>query len=231
MKPIIYILSIIFLGTLICHAQEINIVPYLKQIESGDNDKAKEDLEQLKSNYPDDPSVIFLDAVLTENGDEAQRKYETVYKKYPKSKFADAALYRVFAYYYSLGIYKKAENLLNKLKSAYPNSPYIKTADRTIPDEEEVIYGESEFLDNNTGEYKYTVQAGAFLNIDNAKDLQKKLQQGGYYTEINSKRVGASTLKVVTAGRFKTENEAKTLLNYLREKHALNGRIVPSNKN
>jgi tetratricopeptide (TPR) repeat protein len=131
-------------------------------------------LQGFKSTAPNDPSVIFLDGVLTQNGDDALKKYSFVYEKYPKSRYADACLFRIFSYYYSLGYYKKAESYLTKLKTEYPASPYIKTADRTIPDEDSEI---NAVADNKPEEkidapknYKYTIQVGAFLNADNAEN-------------------------------------------------------------
>jgi len=120
-------------------AQEADITPALRQIDSGDITSANNFLRELKSKKTNDPSTIFLDAVLTNNGEEALKKYSIVYEKYPKSKYADASLYRIFSYYYSLGYYNRAETYLSKLKNEYPNSPYIKSADRKIPDVEDVV--------------------------------------------------------------------------------------------
>ena len=101
---------------------QVDIVPTLKHIESGEIEEAQSDFRRLNSRYPKDANVKFLDAVLTENGEEALNKYSTVYTKHPEFQFADAALYRVFSYYYSLGTYKKAEKHLTQLKENYPNS-------------------------------------------------------------------------------------------------------------
>ncbi len=232
MKKIFFIL--IFLSGWI-YSQEVNIVPALKSIESGEIDKAEKILGELKKTNPDDPSVLFLDAVLTKDGDVSLNKYMNIYQKYPKSNYADAALYRIFSYYFSIGLYKKAEDYLTKLKNEYPNSPYIKSANRSIPDEEEAtatqvqpapktektITPAAPLTDAN-----FTVQAGAFLNTDNAKKLSDQLQDAGYSTQIKTKEVGGSILNVVTVGRFDTENEAAPVLDFLKQKFNLNGRVV-----
>ena len=98
-------ISIFLLLTLIQFAQEVNIVPYLKAVEDGNKQTAVEALSNLKQTNPEDPSVIFLDAVLTQEGESALKKYETVYNNHPQSNYADASLYRMFSYYYSLGVY------------------------------------------------------------------------------------------------------------------------------
>jgi len=94
-------------------AQEVNIVSYLQQIENGKADEVKNDLIGLKEKYPDDPSVMFLEGVLTENGQKAVVIYQKVVDEYPDSKYADAALYRIYSYYYALGLYESANEKLH----------------------------------------------------------------------------------------------------------------------
>ena len=96
------------------YSQEVNIVPYLKAIENGNIGEAKEVLVDLKAKYPNDPSVMFLDGVLKENGQEALVIYQKIVDVYPDSKYADASLYRIFSYYYALGLYNTAREKLVK---------------------------------------------------------------------------------------------------------------------
>ncbi len=97
------ILLIVFYFPIIIFSQEVDIVPYLKAIENGNIVEAKAAISDLKSKNPDDPSVMFLDGVLKENGQEAIVIYQNIVDNYPKSKYADASLYRIFSYYYALG--------------------------------------------------------------------------------------------------------------------------------
>ena len=220
---------LIFIFSLHSFSQEVNIVEHLKAIEDGNLNSALNGLNTLKKTHPDDPSVIFLDAVLTENGESAVNKYSSIFEQYPKSNYADAALYRVFSYYYSLGIYKKAETLLAKLKSDYPNSPYIQAADRTIPDEVEETVDTTPIQTKpitQSEKYNYTIQAGAFLNLENAQNLANAIKADGYPTELGTKSVGGSILNVVTFGHLKSENESEPLINYLKNKFGLNGRLI-----
>lgn len=210
-------------------AQEANIVEYLKAIENGEHTSALNGLSKLKQSHPNDPSVLFLDAVLTEDGTSAVQKYQTIYEQHPKSSYADAALYRVFSYYYSLGIYKRAEDLLSKLKTDYPSSPYIRAADRTIPDEVEITQEPVKPPQQpvqTKEKYNYTIQAGAFLNLENAQNLANAIQSDGYPTELGTKSVGGSILNVVMFGQIVTEQDAAPLLTYLKNKYDLNGRLI-----
>ena len=215
---------------------QVDIVPTLKHIESGEISEAKSDFRRLNSRYPKDANVKFLDAVLTENGDEALKKYSVVFAKHPNSQFADAALYRVFSFYYSLGIYNKAEKYLTQLKETYPNSPYIKVADRTLPSEDFFIQAGAEtkkeeplVVRKSVEKFKYTIQAGAFLNKTNANNLKDKFIAKGIYSDTYTKEVGGSLLNIVVVGKFSNKSSAKPILDELKKDYKLNGRVVPLN--
>jgi len=231
------ILILFFFAQTVLFAQEIDVVPELKKIESGEIEDARQVLNELKKTSPNDPSVIFLDAVITEEGESALKKYESVYYNFPGSKYADAALYRIFSYYYALGYYKKAESFKQKLIKEYPDSPYIKAVNRKIPDTQisqtqtetkkaETAVTKKPKTDAATETvYHYTVQAGAFLNLENAKKLRERLMSSGYPVELSIKEVGGTTLNVVTAGKFTDEKSAEDFLIYLDEHFRLKGRI------
>ncbi len=220
-------------------SQQVDIVSALQQIENGNLKKAEIILKDLKSKNPDDPSVLFLDAVLTKDGDRAVEKYKTIVEKFPGFQYADASLYRIFSYYYSLGFYSKAEEYLSRLKKDFPKSPYIKSAERNIPDADESLAQKSKNVTPVTGTdkekvvrqaetkmYNFTIQAGAFLNVDNAKDLCERLNKENYLTEITTKEIGGSILNVVNVGKFVSEDDTKPVLSLLEKKYNLKGRVV-----
>lgn len=130
------------------------------------------------------------------------------------------------------GFTKKAETYLNKLKSQYPSSPYIKSANRNIPDEEESIESEEivkttpKKVEDKKEEFKYTIQAGAFLNFANADKLKDNFVKAGYFSEVKPKSVGGTILNVVTIGKFINENEAKPILEFLLRDYKLSGRVI-----
>ena len=65
----IFVISLFFYSALV--AQEVDIVHALQQIENGNIKSAETILRDLKVKNANDPSVIFLDAVLTKDGEEA----------------------------------------------------------------------------------------------------------------------------------------------------------------
>ena len=222
------------------YAQEVDIIPYLKMIETGDRENAQEKLEDLKEKYPDDPSVLFLEGVLTQDGQKAVEIYNKVVSDYPESKYADASLYRIFSYYYAIGLYETAESYLSKLENKYPYSPYIKIAQRDIPEENEepvvenketpVEVPQKEIKKRNPEEYKFTIQAGAFSNPDNAQSLKNEFESSGFFSEVREKRVGPTNFHVVLVGKFISEEEAKSFLQVINSEFNLDGRVILLNQ-
>lgn len=223
-------------------AQEVDIIPELKNIESGKIDAAKRNTAKLLRQNPDNPDVLFLDAVLTRDGKKAAGKYEYIFETYPNSTYADASLYRVFSYYFSLGAYNKAQNLLDNLRENYPGSPYLQFADRNIP-EEDIQFDYQETEPKNESKvvtkpvqkkkgkiYRFTVQAGAFLNIENAQSLHEKFNDNGHPSRLFTKQVGGSLLNIVTVGKFADYKEAENFLPKLKNTYNLIGRVIKLNE-
>lgn len=232
-KNLIY-LSLLFSALSInINAQEVNIVPYLQQIENGRADEVRNELIGLKERYSDDPSVMFLEGVLTENGQKAVVIYQKVVDEYPDSKYADAALYRIYSYYYALGLYESATEKLNKLITDYPKSPYIKIAKQNqlpvnpeITQEDKADTTQQKNEDVKSAEYKFTIQAGAFSNNENAESLQLKFEKSGIFSEIKDKLVAGTTFHVVYVGKFITEYDAESFLMTINDKFELSGRVI-----
>jgi len=214
------------------YSQEVDIVPYLKALENGNVDEAKEALVDLKEKNSADPSVMFLDAVLKENGQEAVVIYQDIVDNHPKSKYADAALYRIFSYYYALGLYDTSQEKLKQLKTSYPASPYIQVADQNLSalEKSEVQETETkveEIKPKIEANYKFTIQAGAFTNLDNAKKLIGEFESAGIYSQLGEKIVGGTTFHVVYAGKFEKYEDAENFLQVVNPRYKLNGSIIP----
>ncbi|MFH0735001.1 MAG: SPOR domain-containing protein [bacterium] len=236
------IFIIVFCCAAIIKAQDVDVSAQLKQIKNGEIEKANLSLKELRVKYPDDPAVIFLDALLTKDGDVALNRYETIVRKYPNSQFADASLYCMFSYHYALGNYKKAESCLSELKTNYPDSKYIKNADRNLdlePDLKtvkpiktekkeitEIKDNPKKVVEQINNNYKYCIQAGAFLNLDKVKELEEKLIKAGYQAEIKEKNVGGTNFNLLLVGKFKTREEAIIVLDELDKNYSIKGRVI-----
>jgi tetratricopeptide (TPR) repeat protein len=220
----------------IAFSQEVDIIPFLKQVEKGEINSVREILPKLKIENPNSANLIFLEGVLTENGQDAVSIYQNFVEKYPDNSFADAALYRIYSYYYALGLYDTASKVLKNLSDKYPESPYIKLA---LSQEETK---QAEDLQTSTppkddkqktkkdANYKFTIQAGAFVKNENAQGLKTELEEEGIFCEIKEKNVGGTIFHVVYAGNFQDRKEAEAFLQQLNSRYNLNGRIIEKEK-
>lgn len=218
MKSLILFLFISFSFSF---AQEKDITGYLKRIESGDAEKVQREIEILKLKTPNDPSIIFLEAVLTDNGMESTKLYEKILVQHPRSRYADASAYRLFSYNYIVSDFDKSIKYYNILKNNYPNSSYTKTAAGFYPllNKKKTTY--------NSVKGDYNIQCGAFVNEANALNLKNTLLQGGYEVSIVNKNIGGVLFFVVNVGSFEKREQAEPMLKKLQNDFNVSGKIVP----
>jgi len=221
------IILMMFISVSIFFAQSINITQTLQKIKQNKISEAKKDLIRFKKINANSPAVIYLDALLTENGTKAQKLYNLVSTTFPASKFADAALFRSFSFYYALGLYKKASEIKTKLESKYPNSKYLKKMNRQIfPTDEVVLVNTSPYKHKIKSNTLFTIQVGAFSSLQNAEKLKNRLLKAGYFSNIKPKVVNRKTLHIVTIGKFTEKNEAFTFLDVFKNKYNFSGKII-----
>jgi SPOR domain len=223
------ILYFILLFAINAFGQGIDISDYLKKIESGKIEEVKEKLPGLKTKYPDDPSVLFLDGILTENGKTSLTLFSTLVNNFPESKYADAAVFRIYSYYFASEMFPEAANWLTKLKKDYPSSPYIKLTKQNMPPVGQKDNIQINKKSDSLLKYKYTIQAGAFSNRENANSLKKQFTDAGYSTELKEKTVAGTVFLVIYVGKFISETEAANFLKQLNSNYNLDGRVININ--
>ncbi|MBI5472029.1 MAG: SPOR domain-containing protein [Ignavibacteriae bacterium] len=128
MKRILFLMMSVLMCVSAAFSQQPDISGYLQQIESGRGEDVRAELPTLLNQYPNNPGILYVQAVLTTDGAEAVRLYQDIVDKYPTSEWADDALYRVYKFYYAIGLYRTAEIKLNQLRSTYPTSAYLAAA-------------------------------------------------------------------------------------------------------
>jgi len=195
-------------------------------------EEAKSELLDLKTDYPKSSNLIFLEGVLTENGQDAVVLYQKLVDEYPKSAYADAAIYRIYSYYFALGLYNTADKNLDKLKKDYPESPYLKMASSiTLKDDIEESTLPPPKSGDGQNQLSYSVQAGAFTNADNASTLKKDIENAGMTSFIQEKNVAGTVFNVVFIGKFATRKEAEDFLPIANTRFRIAGRVVEINEN
>lgn len=227
-KYIGFIIFICVIFSTAAYSQETDISAQLKRIESGEAEAVKAEAAELLKSKPDDPSVIYLDAVLTSDAAAALDKFFKVVDYHSASKYADAALYRIYSYYFAAGLYETAQKNLDRLKKFYPNSPYIRYAERNVADGDIAEY---QTADKNTNAAPlkgsdYSIQAGAFTSHDNAARLEKDLKKAGYTVALHQKEIAGTVFTVVTVGKYSTPQEAEKDMKTINKNFNLNGRVI-----
>ena len=104
--------------TSIIDAQNIDM--YLSLIHEGQSDGVEEILPELSSKYPNDPGVIYLKALLTENALKSLELYSSIVKRFPESKYSGEAAVKIGEYFYAKGLYSQAGAQLSPLPRKYP---------------------------------------------------------------------------------------------------------------
>ncbi len=197
-----------------------NLTNALRYVDNGDIVKAKQILAEMMKKSPNSPDALLLDAILTTDASKALEKFRYIYDNYPKFKYADLCLFRIYSYNYAIGNYKTAERYIARLRGEFPDSPYANAVGE-LPKVHKTLLAKK-FL-RKTGEF--TIQVGAFSDFSNAKNLANKLKQNGFDSHINKKIVKGSIFNVVTVGFFNNKKEAVSTMQKLKKEFSLSSQI------
>lgn len=230
MKSIVFV--ILTTGVFTAMAQNAgspDIQRRLEMIERGQSETVKAELPALMTNFQNHPGVLYLQAILTTDGTEAAKIYQSIVDNFPKNEWADDALYKLYQYYYSIGLYKTGDQKLQQLKKEYPFSTY---AAGTTPKEEAKPKPEeppAQIASPNPIE-KYptlfTVQVGAFSALQNAEELQARFERENYSSNIFTIVNNGRKLHKVWVGEFQTYEDAKRFTGEIRKKFNLESIVV-----
>jgi cell division septation protein DedD len=219
----------------------------LDYIYTGQAERVRNELPTLQKQYPNSSGVEYLDALLTTDGSVAVKKFQSMADRYAESEWADDALYKIYQYYYSLGLYKTADLTMSQLRKRYPSSVFVtgssvapKTGRKAetaqaplVPkneDNEEAVPNDNEQsqerIDTPPALGKFAVQVGAFSTRENALKQINFLATLGKTGTITSKSIGGKTLFIVLIEGFATENQARDFIVDLKTNHNIDAIIV-----
>lgn len=125
-KVILSLSLIILLAPTLPAAQDLEQLRLL--LEEKRMDEIAELLPQATIKYPNEPLVLYLQAVLEPDGKKAVRIYEQFFEKNRHSAYADAALIKISQYYFARGLYASARKYFEFLRQNYPSSSYADLA-------------------------------------------------------------------------------------------------------
>lgn len=249
-RMIRFIISLSVFGavSLLAQMREAEIHKRLDFIYNGQAERVRIELPSLEKQYSNDAGVQYLDAILTTDGAAAVKKFQTIVDQFPQNEWADDALYKVYQYYYSVGLYKTADQKLDQLKQQYPNSlfvvgaqgdqkPAVKEKEPAIESKKpEVAQQKPEDRPKELREtvvsapfpivVKFAVQAGAFSTEKNAQKQVDFFSTIGKKAAITTKMSGDKTLYVVSIEGFTKEQDARSFIVELKAKHNIESIIV-----
>jgi tetratricopeptide (TPR) repeat protein len=211
-------------------AGEPDIQKRLELIEKGQGDVIKAELPTLMTNFQNHPGVLYLQAVLTTDGTEATKIYQSIVDNFPRSEWADDALFKLYQYYYSIGLYKTADQKLEQLKRDYPSSTYA--ADQKVVEEPKVVpppETPAKVSRPSRGEKSsvvYTVQAGTFSVLQNAEELKSRFEKDGYSSHIFTIVNNGKKFHKVWVGEFSKQEDAKRFSAQVKKKYRLETIVV-----
>jgi cell division septation protein DedD len=231
--------------------QSPDIQSYLNRIANGHADEVRPELQSLLSTYPNNPGVLYLQGVLTSDGTEAVRIYQSIVDNFPKSEWADDALYKVYQFYYAIGLYRTAEIKLNQLKTDYPQSKYVTgvaSVDvKNLPDEsqkpdsgqsvqsppvasttdpEKPSAEDRPPVSDEVSPGQYTLQVGAYSQQVNAEKQKLFFEDLGFSVDVLNKVKSSRSLFVVLVGEYKSADEARAKGAEIKKKYNINSMVV-----
>lgn len=209
----------------------------IANVDNGQADAVRRMLPELVAKYQNNPGIMYLQGRLATDGIEAVKFYQSVVDNFPKSEWADDALYRIYQYYYSLGIYRMAQHKMDQLRKEYPNSPYVtgnylstppaqEDTPVRLPTKEPAAPDTLLASTDTTAAGVYTLQVGAFSTVANAQKQKDYFEDLGYSVEVTNKIRGGRSLYLVWVGSFRTAEEARLLGREVKAKYKIESMIV-----
>ncbi len=228
---ILSIVSFIILAIPLFSQDQPPVEQYVAMIESGQTDAVKTELPSLLAKYPGNAGVLYVKALLTTEGAEAVRIYQSIVDNSPKSEWADDALYKVHQFYQAIGLYRTADLKLNQLKKDYPTSKYVIAAQsgdvKDLPKEDEPVTTPSEKNQPKPAmQGQFSLQVGAYTTTVNAEKQKLFFEDLGYPVEVINKVKDGRSLYTVNIGNFQTYDQAKAKSAEIRKKYNIDSFVV-----
>ena len=179
-----------------------NIDSYLSLIEKGKTNGVRENLPELISKFPKDPGVLYLNALLTKDGNSAIKQYKHLIKNFPESKYAANSAMKLGEYFYAKGLYTQSANLLKNIPPKYPRFQDMQRLTDLMINSFNAI-GEVD-----SAKYYGLIIQSMFPSIEtNVDDNDNKLSQVYNF----NKKIKNSGPYVVQIGAFSSKENAKRL--------------------
>ena len=234
------LIGLVSLSSLLMAGDKPDIRKYLARVEQGESDAVRDEIPSLLEHYPNNAAVLYLQGCVTSEGAEAVRLFQGVVDNYPRSEWADDALFKVYQFYTAIGLYRTAELKMNQLKKDYPTSEHVAAAGQIdtgkLPEESggdaaPISAGVSDpTKDHSRGvpevQGQFTLQVGAYASEVNAETQKVFFEDLGHPVEVINKLKGSRSLFIVLVGSFKTYEDAKGKAAEIRKNYNIDAFVV-----
>jgi cell division septation protein DedD len=239
-KGMLVLAAILVSAAAFSQSVDTEVARMVRMLDEGKAQDVKSELPTMIAKYQSHPGVLYLQGRLALNGAEAAKYYQSVIDNFPKSEWADDALYYIYLYYSSLGLSRTADLKLQQLRKEYPNSPYLRDKQLTAvaAEAEEkppvVVTPAVPPMEPRTDPMPrpsssggdYAIQVGAFSLPENASRLKSFFEELGYPVEIQNKVRDGRSFYLVWVGQFRTADEARRFAAEVRSKHKMESIVV-----
>ncbi|OLD70145.1 MAG: hypothetical protein AUI33_08480 [Ignavibacteria bacterium 13_1_40CM_2_61_4] len=197
---------------------------YISLLDRGQTDEVRRALPDLVTKYPNTAGLLFLQGRLASDGTEAVKFYQGIVDNFPRSEYADNALYRIYQYWRD----SPASSFITGKPPAL--LPAREEAAINLPQKERAI---SETLSTTAPESRapespkpYTLQVGAFSTMANAEKQKVFFEERGYSSEITDKVRAGRSLHLVWVGNFRNADEASHQGKEIKSKYKIDSIVV-----
>jgi len=222
---IVTIAIIIFLYSNFAFSQSDRVANLLKSVAQGKADEARAELPRLQAEFPDEPGVMLLQAVLMEDGIRAMSIYRKIVMKYPNSMWADDAQWRIVQFYAIIGDTLNAKKELEFFRVKYPKSEFLAPATDVVSSaigtakfdfknslEQIAINQEESKLNppNPPENIRYGLQVGVYSTIAAAESEKRRFLTMKLRTNVIEKEVQGTIKYAVVIGDYATFESAES---------------------
>jgi tetratricopeptide (TPR) repeat protein len=212
---------------------DAEVTKYLAMLQDGQTDQVKAEIPSLLSKYPNNPGVLYLQAQTTSEGGEAVRIYQSIVDNFPASDWAPEALFKVYQFYYALGLYRTAEMKMAQLKKNYPTSNRatgggeVDTGKLSEDRPELPPAGATAAADTHaSAPAHFTLQVGAYTTQANAEKQKAFFEGQGYTVEMISRVKENKSLFLVLVGTYPGAEDAKAKGAEIRAKFHIDSIVI-----
>ena len=123
MKKIIFIFVFSFFTSFLIAVPNLDGI--IGDVISGNSLEAQQKIQALLDDYPNNGDVLYLQALLISDGNDALEIYKKIYKRHKNNKYADDAVMKIGEYYYVSGLYIQAAEWFKKIHMYYRKSEHL----------------------------------------------------------------------------------------------------------